>query len=242
MPLTFYTAEIIQIIDEAPNVKRFFFRIPELDKCNFIPGQFTMLDLPISSKQTTRAYSIASPPSEKKNTFELVIVLKPDGLGTTYLFENVKPGDKIKASVPIGKFGKPRPPEFEKELCFICTGTGIAPFRSMVLDILNYNIPNKGITLIAGSRFERDLLYRKEMEGLGERLPGFSYLPVLSREDSAEWTGRKGYVHEVYKELFSGRKDVQFYICGWKVMILEAVENLKQMGFEKSDIKYELYD
>jgi ferredoxin-NADP reductase len=242
MPLTFYTSEIISIIDEAPNVKRFFFRIPELPKCDFIPGQFTMLDLPIVSKQTTRAYSIASPPSETDNTFELVIVLKEGGLGTTYLFNETKVGDKLKASVPIGKFGKPRPAAFEKELCFICTGTGIAPFRSMLLDILNYRIPHKGITLISGSRLEQDILYRKEMEDLQEKLDNFKYIPVLSRESSASWKGEKGYVHPVYKELFKDKKEVQFYICGWKVMILEAVENLKQMGFEKADIKYELYD
>jgi ferredoxin-NADP reductase len=242
MPLTFYTAEVIDILEEAPNVRRFFFRIPERDKCDFIPGQFTMLDLPIQSKQTTRAYSIASAPSETDNVFELVIVLKPDGLGTNYLFNEVKVGHKIPASVPIGKFGKPRPAAFDKELCFICTGTGIAPFRSMLIDICNYKIPHKGITLISGSRFEVDLLYRREMEELQQKLPGFSYIPVLSREDSPSWQGKRGYVHTIYKEQFRDKKNVQFYICGWKVMILEAVENLKEMGFEKADIKYELYD
>jgi CDP-4-dehydro-6-deoxyglucose reductase len=242
MPLTFYTAEIIDIVDEVPNVKRFFFRIEELNKCDFIPGQFTMLDLPIDCKQTTRAYSIASAPSTSENTFELIIVLKEGGLGTTYLFNQAKKGDKLKVSVPIGKFGKPRPDAFEKELCFVCTGTGIAPFRSMLLDILNYKIPHKGITLISGSRYEKDLLYKKEMEELQDKLLGFKYIPVLSRENSIDWKGEKGYVHEIYKALYKDKIDIQFYICGWKVMILEAVENLKQMGFEKADVKYELYD
>jgi ferredoxin-NADP reductase len=242
MPLTFYTAEVIDILDEAPNVKRFFFRIHGREKCDFIPGQFTMLDLPIKSKQTTRAYSIASAPSETDNVFELVIVLKPEGQGTNYLFNEVNIGHKLLASAPIGKFGKPRPEAFEKELCFICTGTGIAPFRSMLLDIHNYKIPHKGISLISGSRLEVDLLYRKEMEEMEQKLHGFNYIPVLSREDSSSWKGKKGYVHSIYKDLFKNKKEVQFYICGWKVMILEAVENLKRMGFEKADIKYELYD
>jgi NAD(P)H-flavin reductase len=73
-------------------------------------------------------------------------------------------------------------------------------------------------------------------------MAGFNYIPVLSREDSPGWKGEKGYVHEVYKRLFADKKELQFYICGWKVMILEAVENLKQMGFEKADIRFELYD
>jgi NAD(P)H-flavin reductase len=241
MGLVFYDAEVISILEEAPNVRRYFFRIPALDKCDFIPGQFTMLDLPIDCKQTTRAYSIASAPSETENTFELVIVLKPGGLGTTYLFENVKVGDTLKASAPIGKFAKPRPAAFEKELCFICTGTGIAPFRSMLLDICNHKIPHKNITLIMGCRKEEDILYRKEMEALQDKLSDFKFIPVLSRADDG-WSGERGYVHAVYKKLFPEKREAQFYICGWKVMILEAVENLKAIGYGKEDIKFELYD
>ena len=242
MKLTFQTAEVVEIIDEAPNVKRYVFRIPEIPCCDFIPGQFTMLDLPIESSQTTRAYSIASPPSKTNNTFELVIVLNPEGKGTPYIFENFKIGTRVPASLFIGKFGKPRPPAFEKDLCFICTGTGIAPFRSMLLDIKNYNIPHKNITLIFGCRYVHDILYRKEMEELQNELSDFSFIPVCSRETSLSWQGTVGYVHQVYKELFSHKQPTQFYICGWKAMIMETVENLKVLGYEKGDIKFELYD
>lgn len=242
MKLAFFKAEVTSILDEAPNVKRFFFRVPEKDSFDFIPGQFTNLDLPIDCKQTTRAYSIASAPSTTDNSFELVIVLKPGGLGTQYLWEHVKVGDVLPASVPIGKFAKARPASFEKELCFICTGTGIAPFRSMLLDICNHKIPHKGITLIMGCRLEEDILYRREMEELENRLKNFKFIPVLSRASEEKWKGERGYVHAVYKKLFPEKREAQFYICGWKVMIMEAVENLKQIGYEKGDIKYELYD
>lgn len=238
----FYDAEVINIIDETPNVKRFFLRINDLPNCNFIPGQFTLLDLPINSSQTTRAYSIASSPSITDNVFELVIVLKEGGLGTTYLFNEIKTGSTIKASTPIGKFIRLRPKSFDTELCFICTGTGIAPFRSMLLDIINHNIPHKEITLIFGTRTEKDILYRKEMEELQNKLPGFKYIPVLSRETSASWTGEKGYVHRIYQRQFADKRPVLFYICGWKVMILEAIKNLIEMGYEKKDVRYELYD
>jgi CDP-4-dehydro-6-deoxyglucose reductase len=241
MALTFYNAEVTSILDEAPNVRRFFFKVPELQEFNFIPGQFTMLDLPIDCKQTTRAYSIASAPVPNSNSFELVIVLKPGGLGTTYLFDHVKEGQQMKVSAPLGKFAKPRPVSFDKDLCFICTGTGIAPFRSMLLDIVNYKIPHKKITLILGCRREEDILYRKEMEKLQEEIKGFTFIPVLSRAEEG-WKGRQGYVHIIYEELFASHPPAQFYICGWKVMILQTVENLKAMGYVKEDIRYELYD
>jgi CDP-4-dehydro-6-deoxyglucose reductase len=241
MPITYYTAEVIDIIDETPDVKRYFFRVLERNDCDFIPGQFTMLDLPIESKQTTRAYSIASAPSLADNVFELIIVLKPDGLGTPHLWENVKIGDKLKASAPIGKFGKPRPNVFEREICFICTGTGIAPFRSMILDIKNYNIPYHKLTMLFGCRYEKDILYKNEMLLLQEQMPNFEFHPVLSREND-NWNGHKGYVHDVYKARYAHKPDVEFLICGWKNMILDAVKHLKEMGYEKPNVRYELYD
>lgn len=70
----------------------------------------------------------------------------------------------------------------------------------------------------------------------------FHFYPILSREISSEWEGRKGYVHQIYKELYSGHLPAYFYICGWKNMILETKDNLLKMGYQRSDIKFELYD
>ena len=131
---------IEQILDETPKVKRFFIRIPDIERFTFNAGQFVMLDLPIASKITNRAYSIASAPGED-NLIELIIVVKDGGLGTAYLFGEINVGSSIKISDPIGKFTRPRPEKFDVPLCFICTGTGIAPFRSMIHDILNHEIP-----------------------------------------------------------------------------------------------------
>jgi ferredoxin-NADP reductase len=91
MKQVFYDAEIIHIIDESEAVKRFFFRMPHLEKFHFKPGQFVMVNLPIESKISYRSYSIASAPGND-NVFELIIVLNPPGLGTPYMWENYKVG------------------------------------------------------------------------------------------------------------------------------------------------------
>ncbi|HHS96216.1 MAG TPA: oxidoreductase, partial [Phaeodactylibacter sp.] len=64
---------------------------------------------------------------------------------------------------------------------------------------------------------------------------------VLSRQ--ADWKGYKGYVHQIYRERY---KEVSpnrhFYLCGWSNMIDDAVANLiVEMGYDKSQIHYELY-
>lgn len=241
MAYHFYSAEVIAIVDETPHVKRFTFRIPELERYDFHAGQFTMLNLPLDTKVKTRAYSIASAP-DGSNTFELVIVLKEDGLGTPFLWKNIGIGSHVPVTKGIGKFMGTRPESYDTDLCFICTGTGVAPFRSVIHDIINHQIPHKKINLIFGCRFQQDILYRKEFEALQESLPGFNYYPIVSRKGDENWKGEVGYVHNVYQRLYADKTPCTFYICGWKVMIMEARQNLTEMGYDKKHIKFELYD
>ena len=240
MAYRYYQGILERVLDETPQVKRFFIRIPELSAFTFHAGQFVMLDLPIESKIKTRAYSIASPPDES-NLLELVIVLKDGGLGTSYLFGETREGSRILISEPIGKFTRPRPERFEIPLCFICTGTGVAPFRSMIYDILNHKVPFETIYLVTGSRLPADLLYLKEWNAMQEKLPNFFYRPVLSRAGE-DWSGRKGYVHEHYTDIAAQFPETLFYICGWKEMINQARKNLMDYGISKTQIRFEMYD
>ena len=237
MAYQYTVATIVNIINETDATKRFFIKFPDDYRFNFKAGQFVMIDLPIDHKYTNRAYSIASAPSDD-NTFELCIVLNPDGKGTPYMWENYEIGDEVMVSKALGKFGLPN--EIDRDICFICTGTGIAPLRSMLVDILKQNRDHKNIYMIFGTRFEKDILYRKEMKVLMEEHPTFKFIPVLSREDS--WSGEKGYVHSVYEYLFSDVRPAYFYICGWKNMLNETRQRLESMGYDKKYIKFESYD
>ena len=87
----------------------------------------------------------------------------------------------------------------------------------------------------------KDILYRKEFEKLAAENPEFHFIPVLSR-DNPEWTGRKGYVHAVYEEIFADKRPAYFYLCGWAEMLKEARHRLEAMGYDKKDIRFELYD
>ena len=234
-----YKGKVADIIDETHNIKRFFIQIPELQNYEFKAGQFAMLDLPIASKVTYRSYSIASKPNSG-NIIELIIVLNEPGLGTPYLFSQVKVGSELTVSSALGKFLLPQ--QIDRDICFICTGVGIAPFRAMYLDIYDRNITHQNLYMVFGTRYKTDLCYPSELNSLSSKHNSFHYLPTLSRETSGDWTGRKGYVHDVYKELFSDKRPAYFYICGWKNMIFEARDNLLAMGYEKAQIKYELYD
>ena len=227
---------VTRIENETPNTRRYWIQVPELEKFDFIPGQFVTLDLPIHEKpnKRIRSYSIASWP-DGSNIFELVIVLLEGGLGTNYLFNNINVGDELTLRGPQGVFTL-KEEDYQKDIFMICTGTGVAPFRSMVNYIKLHNISFKNIYLVFGTRKKSDLLYYEELKNL--RLENFHYLPTLSRE---EWDGHKGYVHAIYEELCREKQPALFLLCGWKVMIDEAKQRIQAMGYDRKSIHQELY-
>ncbi|HUR11985.1 MAG TPA: FAD-dependent oxidoreductase [Flavitalea sp.] len=244
------TGKVIRIEDETASTKRYWIQVPEIESFDFKPGQFVTLDLPIHEKPNKRwrSYSIASWP-DGTNIFELVIVLVEDGLGTPYLFNQVKVGSELTLRGPQGVFILPEP--IDRDLYFICTGTGIAPFRSMAHHIANHNVPHKNIYLIFGCRKFTDCLYGKEMRALEKELNTFKYIPTYSREEASDPAVRTGYVHAVYEELCrnstksseigEGVSPAYFYLCGWKNMIDEAKQKILALGYDKKSIHLELY-
>lgn len=235
---------VTRIENETYNTRRFYIQIPELDSFDFTPGQFVTLDLPIHEKPNKRwrSYSIASWP-DGTNVFELLIVLLDGGAGTTYLFNEVKEGSELVLRGAQGVFTLPE--NLDKDFYLICTGTGIAPFRSMAHYIKLHNIPHQNINLIFGTRTKQDLLYVDELKRLEMEMPNFRFFPTLSRE---KWDGCCGYVHAIYenmvKEKMNGHAEpppANFYLCGWKAMIDEAKQRIQGLGYDRKAIHQELY-
>ncbi len=231
--------KVVDIIEETPFVKRFFFQIEGVDSFDFKPGQFVTFDLPIGEKRLERwrSYSIASAPNGT-NIFELCIVLKYDGKGTNYYFNEVKIGTVLTFKGPDGMFVFPQK-FLEKPMVLICTGTGIAPFRSLIQYLKINNRDYHSIHLIFGARHQSDIIYRNELEELAKVDSRFSFDVVLSRD---QWKNQ-GYVHNVYKERYTGKiNDNNFFLCGWSQMIDDAVKILsEEMHCPKEQIFYELY-
>ena len=233
--------KLVKIENETANTKRFFIELQSHEDNRFKPGQFITLDLPIheSKNKRLRSYSIASSPDHDSNILELVIVKFEEGLGTTYLFnvDELKVGDEISYRGPLGHFTMPE--EMPDDLFLICTGTGIAPFRSMIHWLYNNEQSNyKNVYLVYGTRTKNDMLYHNEMTELATKMKGFHYLPILSREALQD---KKGYVHDVYLPLCEGKPDAQFMLCGWKNMVDDARKTLQELGYDKKQIHFELY-
>ena len=228
---------VTRIENEAPSTKRFWIQVPEVETFSFKAGQFVTLDLPIHEKPNKRwrSYSIASWP-DGSNTFELVIVKMEGGAGTSYIFNEWKENTEVLFRGAQGVFVLPDP--LDKDIFLICTGTGIAPFRSMLHYIDEHNVSHKKVYLIFGTRKKENLLYYNELRDLSERIPDAHFIPTLSRE---EWQGKTGYVHDIYEDLIREKQPALFMLCGWKDMIDEAKKRIMEAGYDHKSIHRELY-
>jgi ferredoxin-NADP reductase len=210
----------------------------------FVPGQWLSVKVNTpDGEEMTRAYSIASPPSENGH-FAFCLNRVQEGFMSNYLC-SLDEGAKLTFQGPFGDFIL-RPPL--RDTVFIATGTGIAPFRSMLHWLLAPDdLPEtdhhqgRQFWLLFGARHEQDIYYREEFERLAAEHANFHFLPTLSR-GAAEWKGLRGYVQEHLAEVVGTRTGMHAYICGLDKMVKANRDLLKSLGWDRTSIRYEKYD
>lgn len=223
----------------TPHTSLFYFAYKDTEKLMWKAGQYVTMDLPVGTKRIDkwRSYSIANNPNSE-NVLEFCIVKVPEGRATSYLFDELVPGQLVQIKKPAGVFVLPK--NLDRNLVMICTGTGVAPFKSMLEHIIQQGLLFKNIHLIFGARTKNDILYHDFFTEVSDAYPHFKYDIALSREPC---NGYQGYVHGLYKEQYQDVSDnTLFYLCGWQNMIDEAEDILlNKMGYPRNQIITELY-
>lgn len=240
MSTQWFTGRVLSTVYLSPSIKYLKVQVEGPELFEFTAGQFVTFDLPVGEKRLQRwkSYSIANPPM-KDNILEFCVVKLVNGLGSTYLVDVVQPGDTLKFKAADGNFVLPE--VLDKDVVMICTGTGVAPFRSMLQHLDRNHGFTRKVHLIFGTRRKENILFQDEFEAMRNNNPSFEYTIVLSQEKN--WEGVKGYVHPIYlNEYATQRTDIQFYLCGWSNMVDQAVANLfVTLGYDRQQIVYELY-
>jgi ferredoxin-NADP reductase len=153
---------------------------------------------------------------------------------------SAKEGDSVEILGPLGRFVVEK--QSPREKVFVATGTGIAPFRSMIKDVLESGWPGK-IRLYWGLRYEEDVFWDEEFKSLQQAYPTFGYTLTLSRatdtwEESA--SRRRGRVTDhIIKEDNTSEKE--YYLCGNRPMIDEIKSMLLAKGVPEVQMKTELF-
>jgi ferredoxin-NADP reductase len=238
-PFQTVTVRLTRSVSLSQQTKHLEFEVLGVSRFGFVAGQWLSLKAnKPDGEEITRAYSIASPPSDNRR-FALCLNRVQDGFMSNFLCD-MREGQEIRCQGPFGDFIL-RPPLRDTGL--IATGTGIAPFRSMLHWLLadTARHQDKQFWLLFGNRTEKDIYYHAEFLGLASGHANLHYLPSLSR-GGPEWPGLRGYVQEHVPGIVQGRVAMQAYICGLDKMIKANRDLLKGMGWDRKSILYEKYD
>jgi len=234
-PVRDFVGVVSKIETLTPRIKSIFLAI-ENGGIEFQAGHYINLLIP-GLEDTPRAFSIASPPSEK-NLIELNIALVEGGKGTQWIHDRLKVGDELRFSGPYGRFYVR---ESAKEpMLFLAGGSGLSSPKSMILHLFEQD-ENRPVTFIYGARNQAELYYRDLFEELARDYPNFTYLPVLSAEpEDSNWQGLRGFVHEAAKTHFTGKfAGHKAYMCGPPAMIDACITTLMQGRLFERDMYME---
>jgi ferredoxin-NADP reductase len=186
----------------------------------FVAGQH--ISLSIKGDYQSREYSIYS--SEESDNLE-VLVKEVEGGYFSPKLKHLKAGDVVEVHGPFGKFGLDEKKRETHEHVFIASGTGIAPFHSIVK-----SYPGLNYKLIHGVRYANEAY---EIEEYDRK----KFVVCASRDEKGDFKGR---LTEYLRKASFG-KNTCFYLCGNSDMIFDAMEILKEKGFDRESVTVEVY-
>jgi CDP-4-dehydro-6-deoxyglucose reductase len=200
----------------APEVMAVFLRLPANEEFHFVAGQYLDVMLPQNRR---RSFSIASCPG-RDELVELHIRRVASGEFTQQLFEGMKEKTLLRIEGPLGQFWFRR--ESPRPALLIGGGTGYAPLRSMLRDLLQVG-DRRPLHLYWGAQTRQDLYEDDQVRALCAQYPNLRYTPVLSDAPTQDrWTGRRGLVHAAALEDHPRLEQLDVYASGPPAMV-EAV-------------------
>jgi ferredoxin--NADP+ reductase len=240
-----YNARLVRRVDETDDLAYFWVKY-DGDPIRFEPGQYLTIGVVVDGKLLQRPYSVASAPQASgTDGYEFYVRLVPVIRFTTALWR-LPMGHGMRMIGPKGKFLLE--PDDDRTHLYVSTGTGIAPFISMLRETMARDDRRRTV-LLHGCSYVHELGYRDYLEGL-EREGSYplTYVPTISRPADPRndgWAGRSGRVEAVVdavcEDLGLEPERTVVYICGNPEMIINVESELMNRGFPDFHVKKELY-
>ena len=240
-----YNATLVRREDQTSDLATFWVRF-DGEPTPFEPGQYMTIGVVADDRVVQRPYSVASDPAVAGTEgYELYVRLVPIQRFTTLLWR-LPVGHPMRMIGPKGRFLLE--PDDERTHLFVSTGTGIAPFISMIRQLMTQGRPRRTI-MLNGCSYVDELGYRDLLEDW-QRSGAFpvSYVPTISRPSdprNAGWGGYTGRAEAIVGDVCRAHglrpERTVVYICGNPDMILNVESQLLDAGFPELHVKKELY-
>jgi ferredoxin-NADP reductase len=212
------------------------FQFEKPENFNYLAGQyggFTLINPPYTDQGgNTRRFSLVSSPDE--NTLALVTRIQPSAYKKNLEALNV--GDQIKFAGPTGNFILHD--DVSVPTIFIAGGIGIAPFYSMIKQVLAQN-ETREMVLFYGNQQLADTAYYAELCELAKTHANFKLVVTLANPEP-EWTGEVGFITDALVLKHAPKWENSFiYVCGGPRMVGAMQEMLAELGADKTRVMVE---
>ena len=231
-------ADVARLCDDAVAVT---FDVPASlsAEYDFKPGQSLTLRRSIEGRDERRSYSICAPAGAAPR---VGVRLVPDGLFSSWLVNEVRPGDTIEVATPTGSFT----PDLSEggHHVLIAAGSGITPVLSIVSSLLSQSTAT--VSVVYGNRRTDTVMFADELADLKDRAPSrLELIHVLSREprEAELFTGRLDVpkLRSLFSSLVPVSSVDHWWLCGPFEMVSGAQELLTSLGVPRSRIHQELF-
>ncbi|MQA27704.1 MAG: phenylacetate-CoA oxygenase/reductase subunit PaaK [Micromonosporaceae bacterium] len=245
-------AAVDELTDDAVAVA--FDVPPELREAfGFRPGQHVTLrradhgaGFAAGDGEVRRSYSICSTPADlESGRFRIGVRLVPGGAFSTYLHEELQPGDVLEVMPPLGHFTTAFAPDRARHYAAIVGGSGITPVLSLVATALRVE-PSSRFTLLYGNRYARAVMFVEELADLKDRYPGRLHVAhVLSREpqEAELFSGRLDppRLERIFDTLLRVSNVDEWFLCGPQGLVDGARDVLSGRGVPAERMHVELF-
>ncbi len=235
-----YRARVAGIRDLTGEIRELTLEVMDPGGLSFSAGQYIQLFLPgteTAPQPLYRAYSMASPPSSTR-LLSFFVKREPGGIVSPYVCDRLAAGDELAVRGPFGDF---RLRESSSEILFVAGGSGLAPIRSMVLDMAEKGV-HRPATLYFSVRARRDLFKTDELEVWERTMAGFRFIPVLSNPLPHEpWEGEKGGITTVLNRKLGRLDNHEAYLCGSAGMIDACRRVLEMKGLTDERVFFDKF-
>ena len=235
---TLTVARVEALCDDAAAVT---FDVPDelTSSYAFRPGESLTLRRMVDGREERRSYSICSAAGTAPRVGVRVV---PDGLFSTWLVNDIRPGDEVEVQSPSGSFVVD--PALGGRHVLIAAGSGITPMMSIASSLLTN--PMSQVTLLYGNRRTNTVMFAEELADLKDSYGSrFDLIHVLSREprEVELFTGRldPDRIERILRALVPIEAVSGFWLCGPFEMVSATRELLTLLGVPAERVHAELF-
>lgn len=227
-------ARVVKMTKLNHDTMQVWLKLPAVERLQFLAGQYIDILLRNGAR---RSFSLANAPHDDE-LLELHIRHVPGGEFTTQVFNEMHEKALVRLQGPLGSFYLRE--DSARPVILVAGGTGFAPMKSIMEHVFHAGL-ERPIHLYWGARSEQDLYMPDLAAGWADAHANVEFTAVLS-EPSADWGGRRGWVHEAVLEDYSDLSGFDVYMAGPPAMINAAKGEFLASGVPYERLFYDSFD